>query len=294
MEYVELLNRTGRGYIELIGVSIIWGLTYTVLKYSLESLTPVNIAFFRFLIASLFFVPVLLIIRDHYSRKEYIYLIILALSGILAYQLFFISGENGMSAGNASFIVSMEPIFIAILSIATKEDKFSWKYIAGILISTAGLLVLLQPSSLTGNEILSAIFILIAALAWGIYTVVGRNILAHHNPLNVTAIVTLIGTLMLFPAAGFGSIQTLVHLGGGSLVAVLFMGIAATFLGYILWFDGLKYVKPTVAGATLYITPFVTAVTAVFIISEPIGYNTIIGGTMILAGVGISSYRNKS
>lgn len=287
------MNRDGRGYIELISVSIIWGLTYTVLKYSLESLTPVNIAFFRFLIASLFFIPVVLIIKDHYSGKEYISLIILALSGILMYQLFFIFGEKGMSAGNASFIVSMEPIFITILSIATREDKFSWIYIIGLLISTAGLIVLLQPGSLTGYEIVSAIFILIAAFAWGIYTVVGRNLLANHNPLNVTAIVTFIGTVMLFPAAGLGSIHTLMDLKSDSLVAVLFMGIAATFLGYILWFDGLKYVKPTVAGATLYITPFITAITAVFIISEPIGYNTIIGGTMILAGVGISSYKRK-
>ncbi len=279
-----------RGYSELISVSIIWGVTYTVLKYSLQSLTPQEIAFFRFLIASIFFVPLIFIIRDHYSRREIVSLLILAISGILAYQLFFIYGEKGMSAGNASFIVSMEPIFITILSVAVKEDKLGLLYIIGIVISTIGLLVLLQPGSMTRSELFSAILILIAAFAWGIYTVVGRNILMKHNPVNVTAVVTIIGTVLLFPAAGLNSFHVLTTLKMGTLISLIFMGIAATFLGYILWFDGLKYVKPTIAGATLYITPFVTVITAVYMISEPLGVYTILGGLLIIAGVGISSF----
>lgn len=288
------MNKVARGYSELIAVSVIWGLTYTVLKYSLESLTPVEIAFFRFLIASVFFIPLIFVFREHYSGREYLTLLALAVTGILMYQIFFIYGENGMSAGEASFIVSMEPIFITILSVTAREDRLTWLYLAGLAISTTGLVVLLQPNSLTRLEIVSAILILIAAFSWGLYTVIARRILPIHNPLNVTAIVTFMGTALLFPIAGTGALKALLLLRDGPLIAVLFMGIFATFIGYILWFDGLKYVRPTVAGVTLYITPFITAITAVFMISEPLSPETIIGGILIIAGVGISSYNSRS
>lgn len=294
MNELKLIKRNTTGFMELVLVSFIWGLTYTILKYSLETLAPAQIAFFRFFVSSLLFIPILLIFREKYSSADILRIIALALTGVMMYQLFFIYGEKGMSAGNASFVVSMEPIFIVLFSVALREDKLHLRFLLGIAIATVGLIVLLQPQSMKLNEYLSVLLILIAAASWGVYTVLGRKLLAAHNPVNVTAMVSVIGAVMLFPFSGTDSISILVSLRGNALAAILFLGILATFLGYILWFDGLKYVKASVAGTTLYLTPFVTVLTADFMLSEAPSLATVAGGLLITMGIAISNIKMKN
>lgn len=281
------MNRasSGFGYVELVSTSIIWGVTYVLLKYALSYLDPQQIAFSRFLVSSVFFIPLIFVIRERYSRREIVTLLILALTGVLLYQLLFIWGESGLTAGNASFIVSLEPIFIAILGVMIKEDKLTSRRLTGLIVATIGLIVLLRPTSITGDELLSAVLVLLSALSWGIFTVAGKGLLSKHNPMNVTGFVSVFGAIMLFPFA-FSGLQGLFSIRNPYLIlSLLFIGFFATFLGYYLWFDGLKKVSPIKAGTTLYITPFVTVITASYIISEPIEFITLLGGALIIIGL---------
>ena len=103
--------------------------------------------------------------------------------------------------------------------------------------------------------------------------------------MNVTGFVSVFGAIMLFPFA-FSGLQDLFSIRDPYLIlSLLFMGFFATFLGYYLWFDGLKKVSPIRAGTTLYITPFVTVITASYIISEPIEFITLLGGALIIIGL---------
>jgi len=243
-----------RGYIELVITAVIWGITYVLMKYALLFLDPEQIAFSRFLIASIVFVPIFFIFRERYTRREVAILISLVLTGVLGYQLLFIIGEVGVSAGDASFIVSFEPILIVVLSISIKEEKFSWLLLIGLIVSTAGLVFLMKPTSISRQELFSAFLILMSALSWGIFTVLGKNLLKKHNPLNVTSFVSMVGVLFLMPFTGSGLIS-LFHVHSLYLIlSLIFIGLGGTFVGYYLWFDGLKLVKPSLAGTTLYIT----------------------------------------
>jgi drug/metabolite transporter (DMT)-like permease len=281
------------GYLELVITSIIWGVTYVLMKYSLSFLSPQQIAFARFLIAGIIFVPLLLVMKERYSRRELLIMIVLALTGVLLYQLLFIWGESGLSAGNASFIVSFEPIFIAVLGISLRRDQLRWTILIGLVISTIGMVVLLKPTSLRWSELLSAVLVLLSALSWGIFTVVGKDMLVKHNPLSVTGYVSVIGLVMLLPFVNSGMISLFQIRNVYLIVSLLFIGVFATFIGYLLWFDGLKKVKPITAGTTLYITPFVTVIFASILIFEPISLTTIIGGTVILVGLAVMGIKER-
>ena len=281
------------GYLELVITSIIWGVTYVLMKYSLSFLSPQQIAFARFLIAGIIFVPLLLVMKERYSRRELLIMIVVALTGVLLYQLLFIWGESGLSAGNASFIVSFEPIFIAVLGISLRRDQLRWTILIGLVISTIGMVVLLKPTSLRWSELLSAVLVLLSALSWGIFTVVGKDMLVKHNPLSVTGYVSVIGLVMLLPFVNSGMISLFQIRNVYLIVSLLFIGVFATFIGYLLWFDGLKKVKPITAGTTLYITPFVTVIFASILIFEPISLTTIIGGTVILVGLAVMGIKER-
>jgi drug/metabolite transporter (DMT)-like permease len=287
-------NNGIRGYIELLVTSVIWGITYVLMKFSLSYLDPQQIAFSRFLISSILFVPILVMIKERYSRKEIMQLVFLAVSGVLLYQLLFIYGEKGLSAGNASFIVSLEPIFIAILSIALGQERFSMILVLSLAVSTLGLGILVQPTEMKEAELVSMILVVLSALSWAVYTILGKDLLKRHNALNVTGFVSLFGLLLLFPFLG-GSSAAIFRIHSTDLIiSILFLGILATFVGYILWFDGLKYVRPTVAGTTLYITPFITVAFAAILIGEPMNLSMLVGGSLIVLGVAVYGIKRKS
>ncbi len=279
------------GYVELVVTSIIWGVTYVLMKYSLSFLDPQQIAFSRFLIAAVMFVPVLLLTKEKYTKEEIVKIFILALTGVLLYQLLFIWGEDGLTAGNASFIVSFEPIFIAILGISLRRDRLHLPVILGLMVSTLGMAILLKPTSLSHSELFSALLVLLSALSWAIFTIVGKDLLVKHNPLNVTGYVSVVGMIMLLPFVSSGIVPLFFLRNVYLIISLLFIGVLATFAGYLLWFDGLKRVKPVTAGTTLYITPFVTVIFASILISEPISLTTVLGGTVILAGLGITGIK---
>ncbi len=283
------MNRSLLGLIELILTSIIWGITYTVLKIALNFLNPFQVAFLRFLIASILFVPFIFINREKYTKRDILVLIVLGATGVFLYQTLFIYGESGISAGAASFIVSTEPIFIYILSLVLRDEKLRLYPVLGIIISTVGLLILIQPSDVGYNKGLFILLIIFAAVSWGVYTIAGKGILRRHNSFQVTAISSVFGTLMLFPLAGIESIHSLFTSGMTDILSIIFLGLMATFLGYFLWFDGLKYVRPSVAGATLYITPFITVFSALFMIHETYTASILLGGTLIIVGIAISN-----
>lgn len=283
------MNRSILGLLELIITAIIWGIAYTVLKIALNYYNSFEVAFLRFFVASIFFLPFIFFKKEKYTSHEYLILIILGATGVFAYQTFFIYGESGINAGAASFIVSTEPIFIYVLSLVLKDEKLRLYPILGITISTSGLMILIQPSDIGYDKGIFVFMIILSAIAWGVFTIAGKNILKRHNSLHVTAISSIFGAIMLFPLAGYGSVSHFIRSGDIAIISILFLGIFATFIGYLLWFDGLKYVRPSVAGATLYITPFITVFSAMLLIREPFTSYVLIGGSLIILGIALSN-----
>jgi drug/metabolite transporter (DMT)-like permease len=74
----------------------------------------------------------------------------------------------------------------------------------------------------------------------------------------------------------------------------LFLGIGATGLGYIAWFDALKTISAAKAGAFIYLEPLVAIVLSFFILGEALTISTILGGLLILLGVWIVTYSKKA
>jgi len=283
------MQRTFIGFIELLITSVIWGITYTVLKIALEYVNSFDVAFLRFFVASIFFIPIIFIKKEKYTFKGIFTLIMLGATGVFLYQTLFIMGESGVSAGVSSFIVSTEPIFIYALSLAIHDEKLGIFPISGIALSTIGLIVLIQPSDTGPGKLFYVALVISAAISWAIFTIAGKNILTKHDSLHVTSISSILGTLFLFPFAGFSSLNSLIHGSTSFIISILFLGVGATFLGYILWFDGLKFVKPSIAGVTLYITPFITVFSATIMIGEPLTSLLLLGGVLIIMGIAISN-----
>jgi drug/metabolite transporter (DMT)-like permease len=69
------------------------------------------------------------------------------------------------------------------------------------------------------------------------------------------------------------------------VVAILFLGVGCSALGYLFWYAALERIDASQVAAFLYIEPLITVVAAVALLGESVALSTLIGGFMVLAGV---------
>ena len=106
-------------YLKLILATLIWGGTFIAGRVAVQDMGVFSIAFLRFAIATL----LLFGISTHRGQaipkltpQEWIGIVFLGLTGILAYNAFFLGGLKLLPASRASLIVALNPIAIALSS----------------------------------------------------------------------------------------------------------------------------------------------------------------------------------
>jgi drug/metabolite transporter (DMT)-like permease len=137
--------------------------------------------------------------------------------------------------------------------------------------------------------------ILLSAPNWAIFSVLSRRGLKK-----------LPAALMMFYVMAFGwlftNIQffyttTLKEFSGlrvETWLAISFLGIVCSGTAYIFWYDGLKDIPASHAGAFLYLEPIITMFISAFVLQELIATSSIIGGAIILIGVWLVNRPNTS
>src|SRR5438128_2492676 len=101
----------------------------------------------------------------------------------------------------------------------------------------------------------------------------------------------LFGWLMLAPifVAGRGWEQ-LARLSTIGWLAILFLGIACSAIGYLFWFGALERIEVSRVAAFLYVEPLVSLVAAVILLNEQVTATTLIGGLIVLLSVFVIQY----
>lgn len=130
------------------------------------------------------------------------------------------------------------------------------------------------------------ILILISAPNWAIFSVLSRYGLKIHPAARMMFFVMVfgwLGTTILF-IAGHGFID-IVRLPMEGWLAVGFLGIFCSGLGYIFWYDALQALPASQVGVFLYLEPLVTVAVAAILLKEPLIITSLVGGAIILLGV---------
>src|SRR5262245_25677172 len=95
-----------------------------------------------------------------------------------------------------------------------------------------------------------------------------------------------VGWIMLIPffvyAAGWQEFRSVSATG---LMAVVFLGVGCSGLGYLFWYAALERLEASQVAAFLHLEPLVTLVVAVALLGEAVAVSTILGGVLVVVGV---------
>lgn len=152
----------------------------------------------------------------------------------------------------------------------------------GLLIALGGVVYLVFPG-ITGPPVIASLFMAIAGLAWGIYSLRGRG---SDDPITAT-------TDNFIRAVPIAVIVTLVQLGEmrlstqGLLLAVV-SGSLTSGIGYVFWYTALRGLTATRAAVVQLAVPVITAIGGVVILSELVTARLVIASLAVVGGVSLA------
>lgn len=283
----------------MLTLIIFWGSSFVIVKIALdEGLTPVAIATFRFLIAGGLFLALLLFKKNRerdyrllVERKDTPTLLFLALTGVT---FFFAIQYTGIQMAGPSiaaiFVCLLSPIFIAVLATRIFKEHLMKKQIFGIGLAVAGAFIVITGGTLSfrGNRelFLGSLILLSTPVLWATYSLLGKKIMEKYNPFLVVAYVTMLGGLCLIP---FSLVENSLHqiftMNLNGWLAILFLSLTCSLLGYYIWFYVLKQVGAAVTSSFLFAEPLITVLFAVTFVGEELSLSILAGGLLIFIGV---------
>jgi len=300
-----------RARLLLLSAVVLWGWTFVATKILVSELGPIEIFALRLALGLPFLGGILLLrrVRVRFERGD---LRALLAGGAIftTHFLIQIQGLTTTTASNTGWIISVSPLVLAVLSFAVLGERLGRSAVAGIVVATLGVLLLVSRGRIADFAWLRSTgdwLVLGSAVTWACYTVTTRDLTRRRNPLAVTFGILLVAAAMTTVLAilaqaslgadawsakvagptsfASGDLSRVRNLSPRGIVALLYLAIPGLALGQWFWQEGVAALGASRAGVFLYLEPIATILLAVPLLGEPFGPVTALGGALVLAGV---------
>ena len=269
--------------IKIILSMIIWGsLGLFVRNISLSSL---DTAFLRAIIASSFLLLFKLFSKKHINKTSLKDLILLILSGVLiaVNWLLLFQAYKYTTIANATLCYYTAPIFVILLSPIVLKERLTLKRLFSVFISLSGLgLIISQNTSSqvsSYNHPLGFLLGISAAALYASIILINKKII-NFSGVDRTVVQIFVSAIFLLP---FILYRNEIHIKGiGMLLTILILGVLHTGIAYLLYFSAIEKVSAQKASLLSYIDPISAVLFGTLFLGEPISTFQALGGGLII------------
>ena len=220
---------------------------------------------------------------------------------IFLYNAFFFSALAELSASRAALIIATNPALTAVATWLVFRQRFAWWQWVGVATAFAGVAIVVSRGdiALVSDAVgLGEVLMFGGAVSWVVYTLVGRSLMQRQDalsPLATTAYASGVGLLLLATAAIFELPQVQwTRIGLRELVAVGYLGLLGTAVGFVWFYEGVKTLGAARASVFTNLVPVFGVALAVLLLGEPLLASMIVGGLVTLAGVSLTNVPKKT
>ena len=288
---MEKPNRpSAASYLFLVLPPLFWSSNFIVGKALVGTVPPWTLNAGRFVVSALILLPLLLYRQEWPPRRALVSLVLMSIAGVFAFNAVLYIGLGYTSATNATLVNSTTPVTTALIARLLIGEKLTTRRLCGALISLAGVAWIISQGSLEAlrqfNFNRGDIIVFFATGLWGFYMVMAKPMMQLLSPLALTSITTMIGALLLLPAA-FVELQWRPAdiWRADVLLAFLYLGIFPSFISFLLWNRSIQTFGPSRASLAYNLLPLFAALLAVIFLGETIYPYQLLGGVAIITGV---------
>ncbi len=290
------------GYLFAIGATAIWSGNFIVARGLSESIPPISLAFYRWLVAVIVFTPFAikaLVQEWAIIKKHIVYFSITSFLGITAFNTLIYFAGHTTTAMNLSLISITFPIFILLFSRILFKEFITIKKGIGITLVLSGVLFLITKGKLSTLLYISFnigdVWMLLAAIIFAIYSLFLKN---KPKGLSIIALqfsTFILGLIFLLPF--FLWEQTIVHqsfLNQTTIPAILYVGIFASLCAFVLWNKAIVVLGPSKAGMVYYTLPLFSGFLGYLFLHESIRMIHFYSMILIFSGIIVTNHESKN
>ncbi|MCA0210110.1 MAG: DMT family transporter [Proteobacteria bacterium] len=284
-----------RAYPLLSMTALFWAGNSIVGRAARELVPPAALSFWRWTFALALLLPLAWphLKRDWpVLRQHWPVMAILGALGIGAFNTLLYSGLQTTTALNSMLIQSAQPALILMLGGLVMRDRTSARQVAGVLVSLAGVLIVIARGDLAlllalrlnaGDAIIA-----FAVLLWALYSVLLRKRPPVH-PLSFLAASIMVGLVVIAPvylmelASGRRIVPET-----GSALAIAYVSIFPSFLAYLFFNRGVELIGSAATAQFMNVMPLMGAGLAMLFLGETLHLFHVAGLALVLAGIWVA------
>jgi drug/metabolite transporter (DMT)-like permease len=290
-------NKTGV-YISVVAAMIMWSMTFVWFKIVNEYYGPFTIVFLRLFISAIILLGISWF-SSHLQKMQPGDLLRFLVLAFIYPVIYFIAESLGLtmiSASQGAVIVSTIPLIVPVGAYILLNERVSILNIAGILISFAGVVIVVLKRNFSFNAAPAGILLMLLAVFSAVgYTLMVKKLTERYNAFTITTYQNIIGSILFLPLflifeyrdflSSQHSVKAIVNLG--------YLAIFGSSLAFILFNYSVKVLGATKTEIFTNIIPVLTAVFAYYMLGEDLGFQKLFGISVVLTGLLLAQLKTR-
>ncbi|MFI6095702.1 DMT family transporter [Lentzea sp. NPDC051213] len=276
-------------------LALLWGSSFTFIKVSLEGLTPGQLVLSRLILGAAVLLSIAAIRKVALPRSVEVWGHIAAagLFGNVIPFLLLSYGEKTTGAGIAGVLIGATPLLtLALATAALPTERATPRKGIGLALGFIGVVLLIGPWHESLGSLSGRLACFGAAVSYAIGFVYVRKFLSPLGlaPLSLAAsqlVSAAVLQAVVTPFLGWRTPDVTVPV----LFSIVLLGLLSTGLAYVLYFRLIGDVGATTASAVNYVVPVFAVLLSVLFLGEPVTWNLLAGGLVVLVGVAYAENR---
>jgi len=291
-----MTRQTFKGHLFALVTVAIWSSTFIISKVILEELSPLQVLLARFLVA----LAALSALYPHFAkpvswREEGLFLAIG--TALAAYFLFENRALQLTYAANVSLIDATIPLLTGLLAfVLFKKRLFGVRSAAGLVLAYLGVFLIIRHSQQSSGLALGGdLLALGAAVMFAVYSLLMEKTRhgLHLVQLTRKVFVYAFAVLAVFALVSHQPLMVR-SVSAGTVAGIVFLGIAASSLAFILWNQAIRAIGPARTNQYIYFSPLLTTLLSAILLHEPVSLYTGAGAALILTGLILADRAGQS
>ena len=265
----------------LVGLSLLWGVSFPAISIGLGYLPPLLFAAFRYDVAAILLLGYAVVTA---SGRGWVPTGRNNVAAIAAGGVFLVAGngllfvgQQTVPSGVAAILQALVPIVTALWAFVLLDERLSAVGTLGVVVGFLGigLIVRPDPENLTGSDTLGRLLVVGQVVSVSL----GGVLIQRARP--SMGRVAMTGWALSF-AAGEPTPTALVD--PIAIGTVVYLGVFSTAIAFVIYFTVLSERGAFEVSLVTYLVPIVATVAGVFLLGESIGPLSVLGFAIVFVG----------
>ena len=257
-------------------------------------MTPMDLLCFRAAGATLlFWLLSLFMPKEKVPLNDLWKIFIASMLGLFLTQWSFLKAITMTTSIDTSITNTCTPILTMIVAAIVLKEPITFKKVGGILVSLAGVLILVFNSVGLGGgasetKPLGIVLVVVNGLTFALYLGIFRPLISKYNVVTFMKWMFLFTMLVTLPF----NVKNLIHIPFGQIESrvawqIAFVVFFATFVAYFLIPIGQKRLRPTLVSMYNYVQPIIATIISIIIGLDHFTWKKGIAMILVFSGVWI-------